>query len=54
MSKIHKCKYCGVMQSRVDVCFTCDEKLKLVRKLLAMVRNAKEDVERSKQHESED
>lgn len=38
-----KCKYCGsVVPAYRDICSTCGKKLKLVRKLLAMVRQAKE------------
>lgn len=42
------CKYCGNKTSRLDVCSACVEKLKRIRKIQAMVRNAKEEVERDK------
>lgn len=41
--KCKKCKYCGQKARNGDVCSDCWEKLKLVRKLLAMVKAAKEE-----------
>lgn len=53
MSK-HECKYCGTVVDRGKVCSTCYKKLKLIRKIQAMVRNAKEIAERSNLNESMD
>ena len=48
------CKYCGASIKAGTVCSDCCKKLKLIRKLQAMVRNAKEIAERSKHDESMD
>ena len=44
MSKQGICKYCGTKTTRADCCHTCGDKLKLIRKILRMVWEAKEDV----------
>lgn len=42
------CKYCGAKITGGTTCGKCNEKLTLVRKLLRMVKDAKEQVEREK------
>ena len=37
-----KCKYCGTPRLRGNLCGTCGEKLRLIRKMQAMVRAEKE------------
>ena len=49
-----KCKYCDAVVNHGTICSHCYKKLKLVRKLQAMVRYAKEQSERSKHNESTD
>lgn len=44
--KKNRCKYCGaIIGAYYKTCSTCGYKLKLVRKLLAMVKKAKREVE---------
>ena len=51
----HQCKYCNSTTSRADdMCWHCAEKVALWRKIQAMVRNKKEEIERNVQNESED
>ena len=40
--KDKRCKYCDTPIKYVDICHHCKEKLMLVRKMQAMIRNAKE------------
>ena len=43
---VKRCKYCGCkINDRNTMCSTCRVKLKLVRKLLSMVKQAKERVD---------
>jgi hypothetical protein len=53
-NQVIECKYCGAEIKKGTICSSCYKKLKLIRKLQAMVRNAKEIVERSKHNESMD
>ena len=43
-----RCKYCGAKLTGGTMCGGCREKLRLIRKLLGMVKNAKAKVEREK------
>lgn len=48
-----KCKYCDAAVTHGTICGNCYKKLKLVRKIQAMVRNAKEEAERIEHNEGE-
>lgn len=41
MAKLTPCKYCGTLRRNGDICSHCAEKLRLIRKIQAMVRAEK-------------
>lgn len=48
----NKCKYCATA-AHGTICYGCSKKLELIMKIQAMVRNAKEEAERTEHNESE-
>lgn len=53
MSKNRHCKYCGCKTTnQKDMCNTCIEKLRLIRKIRAIVFMIKQDSERKSSHDN--
>lgn len=42
----NRCKYCDTKIKYGNMCYTCKEKLLLIRRMQAMVRSAKESVKK--------
>ena len=54
MSKYNRCQYCGCkIIGHGDMCGQCTEKLRLIRKIRAIVFNIKRDAERNQHNDTQ-